>query len=472
MNRTLLLILCDFLLLNLLALTRWEQAEPTRPSQRPAALAGEGEETRTPTDDVLEVMRLSLEDERATREQIEQRLGTTEEELRAREEQLQAREQAVAQLESERGELQSNLGQTQESAERLRREFEQAARDAATSRERLAQLQRDLEQREAEAARQREQLGQLEQQQAQARQRIEQLNVAVQVAEQEKSILRETADTFRSQAEKERQERMRVQETTTELAQGVGQLAERSAAMTQEIRENRPINANTLFNDFLQNRVPAQIRAERSGLFGPVEREATARTVLVTDGERTYALLHLDETPFSISEPYTDWTRIQATLGGGTAAVPVPELLFLAVDPRVIAMPVDSSQVDALGVKVYQTALNPFRFPEAVLISNGGEGYGEVPFKLDSNNPSLVRMDNRLVRRLVGDYSPRRGDLVLSKSGELLGVMVSNDTCALVSHFTAFRTIPTGSLGQMRTGRVFAEIASRLGLVRVSPPRR
>ena len=35
MNKTLLLIICDFLLLNLLALTRWEKAEPTRPQRSP-----------------------------------------------------------------------------------------------------------------------------------------------------------------------------------------------------------------------------------------------------------------------------------------------------------------------------------------------------------------------------------------------------------------------------------------------------
>ena len=35
MNKTLLLILCDFLLLNLLALTRWEKAEPARAKQPP-----------------------------------------------------------------------------------------------------------------------------------------------------------------------------------------------------------------------------------------------------------------------------------------------------------------------------------------------------------------------------------------------------------------------------------------------------
>ena len=35
MNKTLLLIICDFLLLNLLALTRWERVEPARPTQAP-----------------------------------------------------------------------------------------------------------------------------------------------------------------------------------------------------------------------------------------------------------------------------------------------------------------------------------------------------------------------------------------------------------------------------------------------------
>lgn len=466
MNRTLLLILCDFLLLNLLALTRWEQAEPTRPEQRPSVRVGEGEgEQATPADDVADVMRLSLEDERAAREQLEQRLGMTEQ-------QLQAREQAVAQLEALRAQLEASLGETRETAEELRARVEQATRDATMSRERLAQLQRDLEQREAEAARQQQELQALSRQQAEAQQRIQQLNVAVQVAEQEKAILRETADTYRTQAEIEREERLKVQESATQLAQGVGQLAEKSAEITREIRENRPINANALFSEFLANRVPSRIRAQRPGFFGEVDRDAGAQTVLVTDGQQTYAILHFEDTPFTLFDPYTDWARIEASLVRGNRTVSVPEILFLSVDPRVVALPVTPAQVTELGVKVYQTALDPFRFPEAVLISNGGQGYGEVPFKLDANNPSYVRMDNRLVRRLFGDFSPSRGDLVLSKTGELLGVMVTNDVCALVGHFEPFRRIPTGDLGATQTGSIFADIANRVGIGRVAPPRR
>jgi X-X-X-Leu-X-X-Gly heptad repeat protein len=266
-------------------------------------------------------------------------------------------------------------------------------------------------------------------------------------------------------------ERQKVQESTTQLAQGVGQLAEKSAQITREMRENRPINANTLFSEFLANRVPAQVRAERSGLFGSVTRDADARTVLVTDGQETFALVHFDDTPFTLLEPFTDWARIDATLSRGSYRSSVPELRFLAVDPRVVAMPVNEAQVSALGVKVYETAVDPFKFPDAVLISNGGQGYGEVPFKLDPSNPSYVRMDNRLVRRLFGDFSPSRGDLVLSKTGELLGIMINNDTCALVSNFAAFRSIRTGDVSNSRTGAVFADIAARAGLRRPSTNR-
>jgi hypothetical protein len=80
------------------------------------------------------------------------------------------------------------------------------------------------------------------------------------------------------------------------------------------------------------------------------------------------------------------------------------------------------------------------------LISNGGAGYGEVPFKLDPTQANFVRMDNRLVRRLFGDFSPSRGDLVLSKSGELLGIMVNSEYCAVINHFQPAVTISIGTI--------------------------
>jgi hypothetical protein len=456
MNKTLLLVICDFLLLNLLALTRWEAAEPPRPQQSPVPAVGSGANAATKSQDMVDVMKLSLEDERAQREQMVQQLQTTQTSL-------QEREQNLTALQTEKIKLASTLTETQRTAQELAQRVDAATQEATMSKERLAQLQRDLEQRQAESERQKQQLAQLEQSQAEARQKIENLNVAVKVAEQEKLLLKENAESLKTQVESERQERQQVQATTVQLAQGVGQLAKQSTELTTEIRENRPINANTLFNEFLANRVQTTFTASRASLFGPGNRTKEAKTIFVADGKQVYALLHIDDTPFVLRERSSDLDKLTVSFSKGTYSSTAPDVRFLSADFRIIAVPVDSNQVKALNVKVYQTALEPFKFPEAVLISNGGSGYGEVAFKLDPEEPNYVRMDNRLMKRLFGDFATSSGDLVLSKTGELLGIMVNHDYCVVINNFLPTKTIRTGgNIIEQHTGSTFDELYARL----------
>lgn len=464
MNRTLLLILCDFLLLTLLALTRWETAEPERPPE-PVATQIESEAgAATVADDIVSLMQLSLKEQAAEQAALAQRKAEREAQLAAeiaeREEALQAakadianRDTSLARIRQERQVLSADLVASEQQQALLNQRLVEVAGEATASRERLAQLQRDLEAREAEAERQAAELARLAEEQSAAEARIENLNVAVRVAEQEKVLLRETAQTYREQAENERQERLKVQETTTQLAEGVGELAEKSAAISAEIRENRPINANTLFDEFLRNRVPADIAVERPGLFGnQVERQSRPRTILATDGVLTYAVMHVEDTPFNFVEPSADWDRIDVLLRKNDVSSRPPAMYFLRRDARIVTIPVGEDVAESMGVKIYELAQDPFRFPEAVLINNGGQGYGEVPFKLEASLPGYVRMDNRFLRRLVGDFSPSRGDLVLSKTGKLLGIMVTADLCALLTDFDAQATFLTGDTsGQNET---------------------
>lgn len=443
MNRTLLLILCDFLLLTLLALTDWEKAAPATPAPPPSALTPTpGAGSATKDDDLVSMMKLSLEDERTRRDQLSQQLQTTQSDLSERE---------------------KSLADTRSKVDTLSRQYTEAAADASLTKEQLDRLQKDLEQRKAEAERREKELVSLEKAQAEARAKIEDLNVTVRVVEQEKQMLRTAAESLKVQVEAERQERLKVQETTTQLAQGVGQLADTSVALTKEIRENRPINVNILFNEFLANRVQTSFTGTRNGLFGQREESKATRTIFVTDGRDTYALLHISDTPFSLVEPTWNWNTLKAEFRKDGYTGGVDRLAFLAIDPRVAVLPVAPAQLAGLGVKAYPVALEPFKFTEALLIANGGTGYGEVPFKLDPANPSYVRMDNRLVRRLFGDYAPSRGDLVLTKTGELLGIMVNAEYCALVNNFLPSQVIRTGDdLAARPTGRQFDDLILRL----------
>lgn len=462
MNRTLLLILCDFLLLTLLALTRWEDATPApqtgrAPSPLPpsatAPAAADGSGPATPQQDLVAVMRLSLEDEQARRDELARDLEQTE-----------ARRLAV---ERARAELAENLARTERTAAELDQNLAATRSAAEAERARNAELARDLAAREAEARRREEELARTAAAEASARARAEELAVRVGVVAREKEILEEQTQTLRAAVEAERAERQRVQETTVQIAAATGQLAERTNELAREFRESQPINANTLFETFLQRRVRSQFSAQRSTFLGPVTRNPETRTVLASDGKDIVALLHVDDTPFDLRGPNQhDWDRLVLSLNRGATTLQPPRLHFASLDPRVVFVPVSAEEARRLGGEPYLLALEPFRFPDAVLISSGGAGYGELPFKIDPRNPGYVKVDNRLVRRLFGDFSPSRGDLVLSKTGELLGIMVSNDTCALINNFLPQRALPLGpDLKATPTGPALDQVARRFQLL-------
>ena len=68
-----------------------------------------------------------------------------------------------------------------------------------------------------------------------------------------------------------------------------------------------------------------------------------------------------------------------------------------------------------------------------------------------------------LFKRLFGDFATSRGDLVFSKTGELLGIMVNSDYCVLLGNFTPTATITTGDEKQgQRTASLIDSLSARV----------
>jgi hypothetical protein len=455
MNRTLLLFVVDFLFLNLIALTRWEKSEPAHPHAPPINEISAN--TTSKDNDLVEAMRQSLTEEQLSRQALEQKLSSDDSTLASR-------EKSLGQLQSEGQKLTAQLADTQKSQVDLNLKYEAESQENSLTRSQLAALQRELDDKKAEAERQKQALTLLENQQAQARKQIEGLNVAVAVSEHDKAQLAAKATDLEGQVQTERAERAKVEQETTQLAQGVGSLAQNSGELTKEIRDNRPISANVLFNDFLANRVETDFSATKKGLFGNTNTDRETKTVFTTDGKQVYALIEVEDTPFSLREIGADWKRVSVGFvrppdykSTGT------EIQFLRVDPRVVVVPVDAQQVAALGAKVYPLAADPFKFPEALLISGGGKGYGELGFKLDDAHRGYVKVDNRVMKRLFGDFATSRGDLVFSKTGELLGIMVNSDYCVLLGNFAPTATITAGEdTSSQHTGSIIDALSSRV----------
>ncbi|HEY1792510.1 MAG TPA: hypothetical protein VGG34_06300 [Opitutaceae bacterium] len=454
MNKTLLLFIVDFLFLNLIALTRWERAQPVRnappPVNQVAANAPSAES------DLMASMRQSLAEEQLSRQAVEQKLASEDQTLASR-------EKSLGQLQGDQQKLTAQLVDTQKSQAALNVRYQAETEQNSLTRSQLAQLQRELEDKRSESDRQKASIAELERQQAEARRRIEGLNVQVALGDKENQDLAQKASELQGEVQTERSERVKVEQATNELAQGVGQLAQSSGELTQEIRSNTPISDNVLFNDFLANRVDTTFVASRKGLFGNATRQKDVKTVFTTDGRRVYALLEIDDTPFSLREMGVDWEKVTVSFDrqpgyhseGG-------EIDFLQADPRIVVIPVDAQQVAALGVKVYPLASDPLRFPDALLVSGGGKGYGELGFKLDAAHKGYVKLDNRIFKRLFGDFATSPGDLVFSRSGELLGVMVNNDYCVVLGNFSPMATLPTGDTSKAHTAELLDSMAGRI----------
>jgi len=454
MNKTLLLIMCDFMLLNLLALTRWEKAEPQH-TQLETAAPKSAANAPAVNADMVELMRISLEDEKKSREQLAAQLSNTQGSLSEREKNLGA-------LQEQKGQLENTLSATQASTKELEKRYAATVQEASMSKEELAKLQRELEERRAEAERQKAELARMERQNAEALQNIQNLNVKVRVSEQEKQLISQNLTEAKQQVEVERLERFKVQEQTTQLTQGVGQLTEKSGELSKEIRDNRPINPNTIFSEFLANRVASKVTARRPGIFSPTVKDKDTQTVLVSDGNNIYALMHISDTPFAVSEVPTDYDQVMGVLSHGSASAPMAQLQFLRLDPRVVVVPIDPSLAAQLGSKVYQLAKEPFKFPDAVLVRADDGRYGETPFRIDASNSNYVKLDNRIVTRLFGEIAPKRGDLVFSKTGEIIGIMVNSDYCAVLGNFAPVYTLKTGDNPDPKTSVILSDVYTRL----------
>lgn len=474
MNRTLLLIICDFLLLNLLALTRWDNLE-SEPPREVAATVTAGA-PRSADDDLVASLRDVLAEEQAKRQQLSEQLRS---DVAARDASVSELEKQRQELDVQRRQLETNLTQTRQTALRLDKELAAISRQATETQQQLIQTQTRLaetekardslrdsvrlteterqrlaerlavevaeaQRQQADLERQRKLAETLAKAKQEAEQQVNALSTEVKIAEAEKKLLQQNATDLRDQVLHSRIEKDLMQAQASVLAQGVQKLAKNSDELKMEIRENTPVNGNQLFADFLTNRVQVTMSGVGAGLlFGSTTKVKESVTVLVTDGVNVLALLHVNEAPFSLNIPGfgLDALSTHVTHRGRPLTPGAP--YFLNADPRVVGVPIGASQAADLGLKVYPLAKNPFKFPEAVLLSRGGRYYGEVEFKLDLRTPQFVRMKTRFVSRIFGEFSPSSGDLVLSKAGDLLGVMVNAEYCVVLS---SLRPAPGGEL--------------------------
>jgi hypothetical protein len=440
MNRSILIVICDFLLLSLLTFSTdlskmTGQDESTQPTVKADITPRAGDSN---SKDLAAAMKQALAEEQKERDQLQAELAQGREGARQQQEQL---EQQAKQLQQKQLNLEQQYAAAQANIQALDQKLQNSSAEASKNREKLAA-------KEAEVEKQTELAAALQQQ-------LAQLNDQLHAMDVEKRIATGQVTLMQQQVQAEQAQNVR-------LAEGVKALATNSGALSQEIRGSRALAPNTIFDDFVKNRVQTSFKASRTGLFGvDASKSKTAETVLVTDGARTYALCHVQDTALTLQDPGTEWSGLDGTLSHNQAQVPIHSLSFHLQDPRVVFMPVTKAEADQLGCKVYSISSDPYKFQDAVLVGAQEGYYGQCSFQIDLNTPAYVKLDRSLLKGLFGQFNPSRGDLVFSRNGELLGVMANGTYCLMLHEFAASGILQFGkeSHGQ-HTGSLLAEMFS------------
>ena len=488
MNRSILIVICDFLLVSLLAFSTVDINQ----------VADEGVERRVKVDistnqpdnrqDLTAVLRLALDDERKSRDRLMGQLTQTRDtldkqqallaersrqinkqqallterdrQIQTSQQELQSREQETLLLQQEKAGLQQQSAAAATNIQTLQKQLSARTTDAMMSKEQVAATEAELRRQQEQAAALEQRLAQLAQSNQVILSEKQQLATQLQVAEAEKRVAAQQVARMQDEVQVVREEKVRLVAHADKLAEGVKTLAGQSGELAREIREHRPLAPNTLFHEFVTNRVQARFFASRAGIFGlEASKRQEAETVLVSDGTNTFALCHVEDTPLVFWSPGTEWESLIGTLGRNASLLPIPSVSFRWPDPRVVLIPLAPAQVQALGAKVYRITADPFKFQDALIVGAREGYYGECRFQIDLSTPQYVKMDRNLLKGLFGKFNPSRGDLVFSKTGELLGVMANSTYCLMLHKFDTVATIRFGQdVRAQHTGKILSRL--------------
>jgi hypothetical protein len=453
MNRSILIVICDFLLVSLLVFSNPDINRVTEGGIKEIKFElSTNQPITTGQQDMAAVMRVALNEERKNRDVLLGELTRTREAVSKQQTQLSERDQEAAQLQRQQVLLQLQFAAAQTNISNLQQQLQATSGEAQMSKEKAAAMEADIRKQLDQSASLQKELAELQRSNLLALAERERLSGQLQVAEAEKRAASEQATRAQEEVVAERQH-------SAALAEGVKVLANKSGELAQEIRENRPQASNTIFSEFLTNRVEARFVAVRAGLFGDATKNKDTETVLLTNGTNIFALCHIQDTPLTLFNPGTDWEGLTGSLIRHAASVPIHSVIFSLRDPRIVLIPVTQDEARQLGGRIYHISADPYKFQDAVLVGAREGYYGECKFEIDLTTPEYVKLDHNVLKGLFGKFNPSRGDFVFSRTGELLGVMANSSYCLMLQSFdgaAAFRFGP--DVREQHTGAVLAQL--------------
>lgn len=497
MNKTLMLVICDFLLLSMLALARFDPPEETPEATLDATASSETAEA-----ELIELLEESLESELSSRENLTEDLTETRESLQEKARLLAEREAALAEtqtelestaaraeelaktkaeieveqaalaaekarIEAERTQLAERFDQTRTELEATKDEqvelvstLGQLKEETSVAKEKLSQTEEDLIAREIVLAEREAQLKAAEEEKARLAAEREKLSSELRVAQAERRLLEENltqeqAEKIQLQREKEQAfaRADRLTENVSELGQGVNQLGQGVSTLTQasedikkEIEAARPQTMSEIFTRFQNNRATLTFTSTEKTLFGNTEqRSYQSKSILIQDPNGDYYLVtHSADSPLAFNKNARNVINVSLSVQLGNRRQAISQVAFLSTDPRILFVALPKRLVEGSGMEAFPLALQPERWEEAVLVKNDESNFGRTEFRRLTSSAKFLKMDRPALGELFADFASSKGDLTFTKNARFIGVMTDSKHAVVIDAFLASGAIPLG----------------------------
>ena len=475
MNRSLLLVVCDFLLLSILALARFDvpkdaviaQDDQKVVSKEVVERISDGEnyddvvaELEATNETLLENLssdkndlveqKLKLEAEIAQRqkelEQKELEIASKDAVIEGNEEALDLAKKEAQQLEAQRQEIERKREELLQSNAASKKELELLAKNleqAKKKSEELAEMKSKKE-KEAEAARlelaasvERAKAQELAASEAKAllmeeKKRSDELLASAAKIDQKIDTLNKGLDGVGQDLKSVGEGLAGVGEKISTVSQDVQESVEVQKENFRKLNERQTRSVNEIFTRYEENKVNLELTfSHKFGITQSArEDKFSVDTILMVDGNFVYALVHAKDSPFRVEFNPRRLVSVTGTISGDRLSKPleVKEIAFMD-DPRILIVPLyaNPQELTKSGLELFQAPQNPFLFDDAVVVDVKDSRFGQTKCLRDEKDGRYIEVDEKHFAFLTGAFNPGKGDLVFSQKAELLGIMVNGD---------------------------------------------
>ena len=475
MNRSLLLVVCDFLLLSILALARFDvpkdaviaQDDQKVVSKEVVERISDGEnyddvvaELEATNETLLENLssdkndlveqKLKLEAEIAQRqkelEQKELEIASKDAVIEGNEEALDLAKKEAQQLEAQRQEIERKREELLQSNAASKKELELLAKNleqAKKKSEELAEMKSKKE-KEAEAARlelaasvERAKAQELAASEAKAllieeKKRSDELLASAAKIDQKIDTLNKGLDGVGQDLKSVGEGLAGVGEKISTVSQDVQESVEVQKENFRKLNERQTRSVNEIFTRYEENKVNLELTfSHKFGITQSArEDKFSVDTILMVDGNFVYALVHAKDSPFRVEFNPRRLVSVTGTISGDRLSKPleVKEIAFMD-DPRILIVPLyaNPQELKKSGLELFQAPQNPFLFDDAVVVDVKDSRFGQTKCLRDEKDGRYIEVDEKHFAFLTGAFNPGKGDLVFSQKAELLGIMVNGD---------------------------------------------